>query len=264
MTYSSSLRQQLQHKCLIYSAKLNHMKSNQDEHVFPWNQKKNVLQAQHIINVLYYCKETLWQNVSLSLLVGGLLQARFTSGLLSQLSDSPRPPPSRGSPAAVETPRQLHWAGPGPSSFVLPPRAPEPSIRTVGVRRLGGPVPLKESVTQGKVGTDLVSSDVWMGLRCFSGQFTLTLNMTQNEKETEIIHFVLLLFCRGVCWWTLDCLWVVPFGSGGVPAGHWHTVASGWPRRWANSSSNKSWWPKLTSASHQNLPGANRKIQTWP
>lgn len=94
--------------------------------------------------------------------VGGLLQARFTSGLLSQLSDSPRPPPSRGSPAAVETPRQLHWAGPGPSSFVLPPRAPEPSIRTVGVRRLGGPVPLKESVTQGK-GSLLMDAGLFVG-----------------------------------------------------------------------------------------------------
>uniref|UniRef100_UPI0037E718FF nuclear pore complex protein Nup98-Nup96 isoform X2 n=1 Tax=Semicossyphus pulcher TaxID=241346 RepID=UPI0037E718FF len=87
--------------------------------------------------------------------VGGLLQARFTSGLLSQVSDSPRTPLlppslSRGSPAAVEPPRPLHWAGAGPSSFLLPPRAPEPSVRTVGVRRLGGPVPLKESVTQGK------------------------------------------------------------------------------------------------------------------
>lgn len=88
--------------------------------------------------------------------VGGLLQARFTSGFLSQRSDSPRPPLlppplARASPAAVEPP--LHWAGPGPSSFLLPSRTPEPSVRTVGVRRLGGPVPLKESVTQGKVGT---------------------------------------------------------------------------------------------------------------
>lgn len=89
--------------------------------------------------------------------VGGLLQTRFTSGLLlSHLSDSPRPPPPplfppRASPAAVESPRLSQWAGPGPSSFMLPPRAPEVSIRTVGIRRLGGPVPLKESVTQGKV-----------------------------------------------------------------------------------------------------------------
>ncbi|XP_071361953.1 nuclear pore complex protein Nup98-Nup96 isoform X2 [Trachinotus anak] len=90
--------------------------------------------------------------------VGGLLQARFTSGLLSQLSDSPRPsfppPLSRASPALAESPRSLHWPGSGPSSssFLLPPRTQEPSVRTVGVRRLGGPVPLKESVTLGKGG----------------------------------------------------------------------------------------------------------------
>ncbi|XP_069395495.1 nuclear pore complex protein Nup98-Nup96 isoform X5 [Paralichthys olivaceus] len=83
--------------------------------------------------------------------VGGLLQARFTSGLLSQLSDSPQPLLSRASLTLGDTPRSLHWAAQGPS-FLLPPQTPEPSIRTVGVRRLGGPVPLKESVTLGKGG----------------------------------------------------------------------------------------------------------------
>ncbi|XP_068187416.1 nuclear pore complex protein Nup98-Nup96 [Antennarius striatus] len=90
--------------------------------------------------------------------VGGLLQTRFTSGLLSQLSESPRPPPPpllhppmyRTSPSPAELPRSSHWAVPGPSSFMLPSQTPEPSIRTVGVRRLGGPVPLKQSVTLGK------------------------------------------------------------------------------------------------------------------
>uniref|UniRef100_A0A8P4GHA0 Nuclear pore complex protein Nup98-Nup96 n=1 Tax=Dicentrarchus labrax TaxID=13489 RepID=A0A8P4GHA0_DICLA len=100
--------------------------------------------------------------------VGGLLQARFTSGLLSQLSDSPRPPLlphtlSRGSPAAVEPSRPLHWAGPGPSNFLLAARTPEPAVRTVGVRRLGGPVPLKESVTQGK-------GSLWMDAGLFAGR----------------------------------------------------------------------------------------------
>uniref|UniRef100_A0A3Q3E3G4 Nuclear pore complex protein Nup98-Nup96 n=1 Tax=Labrus bergylta TaxID=56723 RepID=A0A3Q3E3G4_9LABR len=95
-------------------------------------------------------------SLSLSPPVGGLLQARFTSGLLSQMSDSsPRPPLlppslSRASPSAVEPSRSMQWAGPGPTSFLLPPRAPEPAVRTVGVRRLGGPVPLTESITQGK------------------------------------------------------------------------------------------------------------------
>lgn len=90
--------------------------------------------------------------------VGGLLQTRFTPGLLlSHLSDSPRPPPPpsvfapRASPAPVEPTRLSQWAGPGPSSFMLPSRPTEVPIRIVGARRLGGPVPLKESVTQGKV-----------------------------------------------------------------------------------------------------------------
>lgn len=99
---------------------------------------------------------------------GGLLQARFTSGLLSQLSDSPRPsfppPLSRASPSLADSPRSLHWAAPvpGPSSFLLPPRTQEPAIRTVGVRRLGGPVPLKESVTQGKGGL-LMDAGLFVG-----------------------------------------------------------------------------------------------------
>ncbi|XP_017296751.1 nuclear pore complex protein Nup98-Nup96 isoform X2 [Kryptolebias marmoratus] len=86
--------------------------------------------------------------------VGGLLQVRFTSSLLPQLLDSPRPPPSlsRGAPVAADPSRSLKWKVPGPASFLLPARAPEPPIRTVGVRRLGGPVPLKESVTRGKGG----------------------------------------------------------------------------------------------------------------
>ncbi|XP_037543684.1 nuclear pore complex protein Nup98-Nup96 [Nematolebias whitei] len=85
---------------------------------------------------------------------GGLLQARFTSSLLSQLPDAPRPPPSlsRGALAAIDPSRSLQWKGPGPASFLLPPRASEPPIRTVGVRRQGGPVPVTESVTQGKGG----------------------------------------------------------------------------------------------------------------
>uniref|UniRef100_A0A3P9KS24 Nuclear pore complex protein Nup98-Nup96 n=1 Tax=Oryzias latipes TaxID=8090 RepID=A0A3P9KS24_ORYLA len=80
--------------------------------------------------------------------VGGLFQTRFSTG---QLSESLRPPP-RASPVGPEPPRSVQWKGVGPSSFMLPPRTTEPPIRTVGVRRLDGPVPLKESVTQGKGG----------------------------------------------------------------------------------------------------------------
>ncbi|MEQ2197593.1 hypothetical protein XENOCAPTIV_000734, partial [Xenoophorus captivus] len=86
--------------------------------------------------------------------VGGLLQARFTSGPFPQYSDPPGParPLSRGSPAVADPARPLQWKSPGSASFLLPPYIPEPAIRKVGVRRLGGPVPLKESVTQGKGG----------------------------------------------------------------------------------------------------------------
>ncbi|XP_075888144.1 nuclear pore complex protein Nup98-Nup96 isoform X4 [Nelusetta ayraudi] len=101
--------------------------------------------------------------------VSGLLQTRFTPGLLlSHLSDSPRPPPPqslfapRASPAPVEPSRLSQWAGPGPSSFMLPSRPTEVSIRIVGARRLGGPVPLKESVTQGK-GSLLMDAGLFAG-----------------------------------------------------------------------------------------------------
>uniref|UniRef100_A0A667Z4H4 Nuclear pore complex protein Nup98-Nup96 n=1 Tax=Myripristis murdjan TaxID=586833 RepID=A0A667Z4H4_9TELE len=59
---------------------------------------------------------------------------------------------SEASPAAVEPLRSSPWTVPGPSPFLLTPRAPEPTIRTVGARPLGGPVPLKDSVTLGKGG----------------------------------------------------------------------------------------------------------------
>lgn len=86
--------------------------------------------------------------------VGGLLQTRFTSGLLSQLSDTPHQPPLIAPPVTigplVQWPTKLTVQP--PLSFVLPSRAPEPPIKTVGMRRLGGPIPIKESIAQGKVG----------------------------------------------------------------------------------------------------------------
>lgn len=83
-----------------------------------------------------------WNDTCLSA-VGGLLQTRFASGLLSQLSDSPNPP------TAIQWSTKLTVQP--PSSFLLPSHAPEPPIKTVGMRRLGGPTPIKKSVTQGKV-----------------------------------------------------------------------------------------------------------------
>lgn len=84
-----------------------------------------------------------WWNDTCFSAVGGLLQTRFASGLLSQLPDSPNPP------TAVQWSTKLTVQP--PLSFLLPSHAPEPPIKTVGMRRLGGPIPIKESVTQGKV-----------------------------------------------------------------------------------------------------------------
>ncbi|XP_011615072.2 nuclear pore complex protein Nup98-Nup96 isoform X2 [Takifugu rubripes] len=86
--------------------------------------------------------------------VGGLLQTRFASGLLSQLPDSPNPP------TAVQWSTKLTVQP--PSSFLLPSHAPEPPIKTVGMRRLGGPIPIKESVTQGK-GSLLMDAGLFTG-----------------------------------------------------------------------------------------------------
>ena len=69
-----------------------------------------------------------------------------------------------------------------------------------------------------------------------------------------------MLSHREVCWWTPGCLRVGPFGSGGVPAGRWHTAAAGWVHCRPNSSSTTSWLPRPTLASCQNPPGANRKM----
>lgn len=126
-------------------------------------------------------------NLSLSLSAVGLLQACFTSGPLSQLSQSPRPflsPLSRASPGVAESPRPLHWAGQGPSSFPLASRTPEPSVRTVGVRRLGGPIPLKESVSQGKVGILFVSCTT-----PFSKQLGCCVNIHVTEWNSLLIFF---------------------------------------------------------------------------
>lgn len=81
--------------------------------------------------------------------MGGLLQTRFTSGLLSQVSDSPHHPSLIAPPLTIGP--LLQW----PKLTVQPPsssRAPELPIKTVGMRRLGGPIPMKGSIAQGKVG----------------------------------------------------------------------------------------------------------------
>ncbi|KAM9498566.1 nuclear pore complex protein Nup98-Nup96-like isoform 7-T11 [Salvelinus alpinus] len=85
--------------------------------------------------------------------IGGLLQTRFSSaGLFFQLPDVPfggglpgRLSKSRVSPAVPEPSRVSPWP-----SFLLTAPPPEATVRTVGARRLGGPVDPENSVTLGK------------------------------------------------------------------------------------------------------------------
>ncbi|KAF3840514.1 hypothetical protein F7725_006376 [Dissostichus mawsoni] len=107
--------------------------------------------------------------------VGGLLQARFSSGLFS-LPDSPRPPP----PDSSEPPR---WAG--SSSFLLPQRPPEPSVRTVGSGGSGAPCPSKTPSLRGRgrsfrVGWGPGWTLVHSGER-ISSEEKNTNNLTKNE-----------------------------------------------------------------------------------
>ncbi|XP_060792390.1 nuclear pore complex protein Nup98-Nup96 isoform X4 [Neoarius graeffei] len=114
----------------------------------------------------------LWEEVSSSprlllgksqarISAGGLLQSKFTSagGLFSHLPDVPfgAIPQRLSKPVVPETP----WPSLG-TSVILPPPAPEVTLRTVGARRLGGPVPLENSVTLGK-GRLLMDAALYMG-----------------------------------------------------------------------------------------------------
>ncbi|XP_058271327.1 nuclear pore complex protein Nup98-Nup96 isoform X2 [Hemibagrus wyckioides] len=93
--------------------------------------------------------------------VGGLLQSKFTSAgaLLSQLPEVPFgvSPQKLSKPPVPEAP----WPSLG-TSIILPPPVPEVTLRTVGARRLGGPVPMATSVTLGK-GRLLLDAALYMG-----------------------------------------------------------------------------------------------------
>ncbi|XP_028823524.1 nuclear pore complex protein Nup98-Nup96 isoform X2 [Denticeps clupeoides] len=85
--------------------------------------------------------------------VGGLLQTRLgppSGGLFSHLPEVPfgTLPQKLGKPAGM-TPLESSWPTLGPS-FLPPAPVPEVTLRTVGTRRLGGPVPRDSSVTLGR------------------------------------------------------------------------------------------------------------------
>lgn len=95
----------------------------------------------YLLKHVWYC--------GFSITVGALLQTKFTSGggLFSQFPEAPFSgiPQKLSKSLASESP----WPSLGPS-FLLPAPPPEPTLRTVGARRLGGPVPLESSITLGK------------------------------------------------------------------------------------------------------------------
>ncbi|KAM9388581.1 nuclear pore complex protein Nup98-Nup96 [Phaethornis superciliosus] len=95
--------------------------------------------------------------------VGGLLQSKFANILFqsptASLQDLKGPKTSSSSPPVL-TP----WSATSPSAsaFPLPPSAPEVQVRTVGVRRHRGLVPLESSITHRK-GKLLMDMALFMG-----------------------------------------------------------------------------------------------------
>ncbi|TRY98366.1 hypothetical protein DNTS_021791 [Danionella cerebrum] len=122
--------------------------------------------------------------------IGALLQSKFISGggLFSQLSEAP----FSGAPLKISKSLapEPSWPSLGPS-FLLPAPPPEPTLRTVGARRLGGPVPLESSVTLGK-GRLLMDAALFRGRSFRVGwgpNWTLVhsgdqLSVTEAMKET--------------------------------------------------------------------------------
>lgn len=79
--------------------------------------------------------------------------------MFSQLPEVPfGASPQKLSKLAVQ---EAPWPSLG-TSIILPPPVPEITLRTVGARRLGGPVPLENSVTLGK-GRLLMDTALYMG-----------------------------------------------------------------------------------------------------
>ncbi|XP_025904918.1 nuclear pore complex protein Nup98-Nup96 isoform X2 [Nothoprocta perdicaria] len=92
--------------------------------------------------------------------VGGLLQSKFAS----VFSRQPSPPQDFRGPQALSSPSAAPWSVTSPlaPAFSVPSAAPEVPMKTVGVRRQQGLVPLERSVTFGK-GKMLMDMALFMG-----------------------------------------------------------------------------------------------------
>ncbi|XP_052555226.1 nuclear pore complex protein Nup98-Nup96 isoform X3 [Tympanuchus pallidicinctus] len=94
--------------------------------------------------------------------VAGLLQSKFADTIFqppsTALHDLQEPRASRSSPSPA------CWSASSPlaSAFAVPPSVPEVQMRTVGVRRQQGLVPLESSITYGK-GKLLMDTALFMG-----------------------------------------------------------------------------------------------------
>ncbi|NWX20069.1 NUP98 protein, partial [Aegotheles bennettii] len=94
--------------------------------------------------------------------VGGLLQSKFANAIFQSPSAAPQDfkgPRTLSSPLGAAP-----WSAPSPlaPAFSVPPAAPEVQVKTVGVRRQQGLVPLEKSITYGK-GKLLMDMALFMG-----------------------------------------------------------------------------------------------------
>ncbi|XP_059125727.1 nuclear pore complex protein Nup98-Nup96 isoform X6 [Peromyscus eremicus] len=97
-------------------------------------------------------------------IVGGLLQSKFASGAFLSPSASVQESRTPRTSSLINVPSTSPWSVPLPLAtvFTVPSPAPEVQLKTVGIRRQPGLVPLEKSVTYGK-GKLLMDMALFMG-----------------------------------------------------------------------------------------------------
>ncbi|OBS74662.1 hypothetical protein A6R68_14816 [Neotoma lepida] len=97
-------------------------------------------------------------------IVGGLLQSKFASGAFLSPSASVQECRTPRTSSLMNIPSASPWSVPLPLAtvFTVPSPAPEVQLKTVGIRRQPGLVPLEKSVTYGK-GKLLMDMALFMG-----------------------------------------------------------------------------------------------------
>ncbi|XP_076795372.1 nuclear pore complex protein Nup98-Nup96 isoform X5 [Arvicanthis niloticus] len=97
-------------------------------------------------------------------IVGGLLQSKFASGTFLSPSASVQECRTPRASSLMNVPSTSPWSVPLPLAtvFTVPSPAPEVQLKTVGIRRQPGLVPLEKSITYGK-GKLLMDMALFMG-----------------------------------------------------------------------------------------------------